>query len=385
MRILTVCSSGRVFGAEAMSLNMLSGFKFGGHELIAVTSKWTDGDFSRRLKALDVPDVQLCLGTLVLRLSWHGVWWTANTLAHLPGDWIRFFWMLKSFRPNVLILTNPKQALILYCFLGRQPAVLIEHSAKLVDTPNKWMYRILGRKLKKFVATSDYMAKHLSNLEVPQDKINVIKIGACSQGRMEEIGRAVARRNQENGTPFRIGIAGQISPHKGHDCLLEAAALLKSESLNFVVQIFGSGNTDYIKHLKKRISSAGLERNFSWKGYETNMDRIYGEIDVCVVPSNFDEPFGMVAVEASAYGLPVVASRRGGLPEIIVDSVTGWLVEPNSPQQLADRIASLIRDPDQARRMGMAGRERVFKHFTVEKMVMEFESLFKEFVLSVHE
>jgi glycosyltransferase involved in cell wall biosynthesis len=373
-----VCTSSRVFGAEVMSLNILSGLKRCGHELIAVTTKWTDGEFGRRLKALEVSEAQLRLGGLVLRPSWHGFWWTAQTLAYLPGDWTGFFRLLKTFRPNVLILTNPKQALLLYCFLGQQPAVLIEHSAKLVDAPNKWMYRMLGRKLKRFVATSDYMAKQLSNLGVPQEKICVIKIGACSETLLEKNDQAVVERDKKFRTPLRIGISGQISPQKGYDCLIEAAALLKTQSPSFVVSAFGSGNADYINRLKKQISAAGLEENWRWMGYETEQKKIYGEMDICVVPSCFDEPFGMVAVEASAYGLPVVASRRGGLPEIVQDGVTGWLVESNEPAQLAERIQWLIERPEQARQMGMAGRKRIFKHFTVEKTVMEFEALFKE-------
>jgi glycosyltransferase involved in cell wall biosynthesis len=90
-------------------------------------------------------------------------------------------------------------------------------------------------------------------------------------------------------------------------------------------------------------------------------------------------------MEAGVYGLPVVASRIGGLPEIIEDGVTGWLVEPNAPEQMAEKIQYLINHPEAARKMGKAGRERVFKHFTVEKMVTEFEALFKEFVPPAHE
>ena len=75
----------------------------------------------------------------------------------------------------------------------------------------------------------------------------------------------------------------------------------------------------------------------------------------------------------------MVASRVGGLPEIIADGVTGVLVDANAPEQLASAIESLIQSPESARVMGAAGRERIFANFTVEKMIAEFEILFESF------
>jgi glycosyltransferase involved in cell wall biosynthesis len=113
-------------------------------------------------------------------------------------------------------------------------------------------------------------------------------------------------------------------------------------------------------------------------GYERDKVKIFSELDICVVPSCFGDPFPTVAMEAGVYGLPVVATRCGGLPEIIEDGVTGLLVDPEQPDQLANKIEWLIQNPEAARAMGMAARDRVFNQFTVEKMVEQFESLFRE-------
>src|SRR6266478_5283385 len=113
MRILTVCTSWRVFGAEVMSLNLLEAFKGRGHEQQAVTSIWTDGDFSRRLSALGIGETKLPLGALSVSLSWRPMLWTAEMLARIPWVWLAWTKLLREFRPDVVVLTNPKQALLL--------------------------------------------------------------------------------------------------------------------------------------------------------------------------------------------------------------------------------------------------------------------------------
>ena len=171
---------------------------------------------------------------------------------------------------------------------------------------------------------------------------------------------------------------GQLAPIKGLDCLFEAVRLLRERGIKLVAQVFGSGDPLYVDQLKARIAQAGLAGIWNWMGYEQDKAKIFGSMDVCVVPSCFGDPFPTVAMEAGVYGLPVVASRIGGLPEIVEDGITGWLVEANKPEQFAEKIEWLVRNPEKARAMGAAGRERVFTHFTVEKMVAGFEEMFKE-------
>jgi glycosyltransferase involved in cell wall biosynthesis len=173
---------------------------------------------------------------------------------------------------------------------------------------------------------------------------------------------------------MRIGIAGQISPHKGHDTLIEAARILKDRGVPFVINAFGSGQPGYVEFLNKKISSNGLSEAWHWMGYERELRKIYGAMDICIMPSAFDEPFGLVALEASAHGLPVIASRSGGLPEVIQDGTTGYLTAQECPQELADKIEHLIRNPNLALKMGAVGRKRALEQFTQAKMVGALES-----------
>ena len=379
MKILSVCSNYRVFGAETITLKMLEGFKRNGHEQLAVTSFQTDGEFTRRLHAIGVREVQLPFGAVALPKSLRAIRWTAYTLLRLPALWLAWLRLLRQFNPNVVIFTGSKQCLLLYPWLARRPAFLIEHALIEPNCLNRRMYRTLAPKLACFVAVSDCMRKFFAGMGIPAEKIRVVKNGPFfKQDRGLAGGRAgwfaSARASQT-----RVGVVGQIAANKGHECLVDAVQLLQARGVKLEIIAFGSGHSEYGDWLKQKIAAAKLADVWKWMGYERDQGEIYGSMDICVMPSCVSESFGMVAAEAAAYGLPVVASRIGGLVEIIEDGVTGWLVEANSPGQLADKLEWLINNPDRAREMGKAGRERVFKLFTVETMVADFESLFAEF------
>jgi glycosyltransferase involved in cell wall biosynthesis len=100
-----------------------------------------------------------------------------------------------------------------------------------------------------------------------------------------------------------------------------------------------------------------------------DMPALYEEADVVVYPTVAAEPYGLVPLEAMSARRPVVASRCGGIPETIVDGVTGWLVEPESAEALAARVAALLIDPPLAQRMGDAGRRHVCEHFEMQRYV----------------
>jgi glycosyltransferase involved in cell wall biosynthesis len=100
-------------------------------------------------------------------------------------------------------------------------------------------------------------------------------------------------------------------------------------------------------------------------------------VDVFVMPSIW-EGFGLVLLEAMAAGRPIVASRVATIPEVVADGETGLLVPAGDPLALADALAQLAEDPDRAARMGEAGRERLRRQFSVEKMVGDTELLYRE-------
>lgn len=379
MRILVVCSSWRVFGAETVTLKMLEGFRERGHEQLAVTSIWTDGEFSRRLRALNIPEVVMPFGAVVASLSPKYLTWTLNVAIRLPALWYVWRRTLRRFRPQVILWTSSRQPFLLLPCLDRTPSFLVEFT-RVEPTRNMLrLYRLLTKRVTGFVAVSDFMAEHLKRLGAPAEQVHVIKSGVFFERERSGFESCGNKLNPETGAAV-VGIAGQITSHKGHDDLLEAVGLLRKDGTRIQVKVFGSGPTEYVNALKVKVAAAGLQDDYQWMGYERDKAKMFGGLTVCVVPSCFGDPFPTVAMEAAAHGLPVVATRDGGLPEIVEDGVTGWLVDVHAPAQLADRIEWLIRNPERARAMGAAGRERVFRHLTVERMVEGFEELFRSWV-----
>lgn len=111
-----------------------------------------------------------------------------------------------------------------------------------------------------------------------------------------------------------------------------------------------------------------------WIGYRTDVPAVMRALDVLAFPSR-SEGFGLVAAEALAAGIPVVATRAGALPEVVRDGVDGVLVPPGDTEALARALVRLGGDPAERARMGRAGRERVRREFSVERMVGEYEAL----------
>jgi glycosyltransferase involved in cell wall biosynthesis len=120
----------------------------------------------------------------------------------------------------------------------------------------------------------------------------------------------------------------------------------------------------------------GIERAVRFLGFRTDVTRIFAASDVVVLPS-VAEAFGLVLGEAMVMQKAVVATRVGGIPEIVEDGVTGILVPPASPAALADAILSLLRDPERRTQLGEAGRRRVIETFRFETMMERYEALYE--------
>jgi glycosyltransferase involved in cell wall biosynthesis len=376
VRLICVCSNSRVFGAETITLKLLSALKQRGHQIIAVTSPHSDGEFSRRLDRIGISEEIMPFGAIVRSFAPVYIKWTVYTLSHLPTLWRKWRKLEQGFQPDIVLWTSSRQALLVLPSLGDTPSFVVEHTNVTATRSNRWIYGRLIRKLSGFVAISDFMRGQLRSVGVPPEMIVLIKNGVFSKEELDEILQSSKRRLSHDPAASRIGIAGQIAPNKGYDSLIEAVWILKERNCHLTVEAFGDGAADYMSVLKQKIETLELAKIWHWNGYERDKTAIFGNMDICVVPSRFGDPFPTVAIEAGAYGLPVVASCVGGLPEIINDGITGWLVDPKVPEELADRIQSLVENPQQATQMGSAGRLRILQNFTVERMVSEFEELF---------
>jgi glycosyltransferase involved in cell wall biosynthesis len=176
---------------------------------------------------------------------------------------------------------------------------------------------------------------------------------------------------------FLVGNVGRLAPQKGQRHLIAAMPLLLERVPNAHALIAGGGDLeDYLRDLATEM---GVAQRVHVLGSRRDVPAIMHALDAFAMPSIW-EGFGLVLLEAMAAARPIVASRVATIPEVVADGETGLLVPAGDPQALADALATFARAPDLARRMGQAGRERLRRQFTVDKMVGDTELLYRELV-----
>jgi glycosyltransferase involved in cell wall biosynthesis len=165
--------------------------------------------------------------------------------------------------------------------------------------------------------------------------------------------------------PPAIGTVGRLEPTKSLGVLLEAAALLRGRHPELRVEIAGSGSCEPpLRSLAERLGVASVVTFLGWR---KDVDSLHRRWQVLVQPSAH-EGFGIAALEAMAAGLPVVASATGGLPELVEDERTGFLVPAGDVEALAARLDRLLQDEALRARIGDAARERALRSFSVAEM-----------------
>ena len=157
--------------------------------------------------------------------------------------------------------------------------------------------------------------------------------------------------------------AGRFSPEKGFGVLVEAACAIIGANPTAGVVLFGEGPLR--GELERRVAELGLTGRVVLPGFRTDLDSLIGSADVVVLPS-YTEGLPNVALEASAAGVPVVATAVGGTPEAIADHVNGFLVPPGQPAAIANKVCELLRDTRLRNSFGAAGRVRMRELFTFQ-------------------
>lgn len=159
-------------------------------------------------------------------------------------------------------------------------------------------------------------------------------------------------------TDLVIGCVGNVSPRKSQLNLIRALPGVLRVFPQARLLMVGGEHGEYAQICRQAVQELGLQEAVHWLGHQDNVPRLMNCMDVCVCTPT-EEAFGLTAAEALASGVPVVATRIGGLREIVIDDVTGLLVPPNAPNELSAAITRLLQDEALRVRLGQAGRERV--------------------------
>jgi glycosyltransferase involved in cell wall biosynthesis len=174
-----------------------------------------------------------------------------------------------------------------------------------------------------------------------------------------------------------VGTLGRLVPVKGPEFLVEAAKHIISKFPDTFFMLTGDG---YLRlDLEKKALDFGLKENIIFLGWRDDAAKILSVYDVFVLPS-LNEGMGRVLVEAMALGKPIVASRIGGIPDLVTHGKNGFLVPPKDPEELAKYIQILLEDKEKRNKMGLAGKKMAM-NFRAENMVKKIEKLYEELLM----
>ncbi len=183
------------------------------------------------------------------------------------------------------------------------------------------------------------------------------------------------------GNVARIGIVGRLARWKGQHVFIDAASkvLAAGHSARFIIvgaPLFGEET--YAAELHRQADQLGIAAHIEFRGFTRDVVGEMHQLDILAHASTTGEPFGQVIIEGMAVGLPVIASRGGGVPEIITDDVNGLLTPMGDPEALAAAICSLLDYPATAQRLGRAGYEHVHRHFRARDGAREVAGIYQE-------
>lgn len=228
----------------------------------------------------------------------------------------------------------------------------------------------------RVIAISQYCASELLDTVDPR-KLRVVHNGIDLARFQPDLHAAdVIRRTYGiNDSDFVISVLGTINAHKGQHVVLEA--MLRSPLLRSRAQVLiagREGDSEYMELLHRLIESGGIAPRVHFIGFHPDVRPVIATSSAVVIPSMWQEPFGRVAIEAMALSRVVVASRCGGLPEIIEDGISGLLFPRGDSGALSECLESLVLDPNHAERLAAGGRrivERQFPNTEVGRKVLE--------------
>ena len=174
-----------------------------------------------------------------------------------------------------------------------------------------------------------------------------------------------------------IGYVGRLVGGKGLEDLFEAVEILKSQYLKFNCLIFGTGPLEM--KLRKLAEELNIDNKIEWRGFISHgkVPQAISEIDIFIYPS-WHEGFGRSIMEALAMEKAVVATRVGGIPDLIKDGENGFLAEPHNPAMLAKKVEELMENKELREKFGKVGREWVSKNYEWNQGIKKFASLFLE-------
>jgi glycosyltransferase involved in cell wall biosynthesis len=241
-----------------------------------------------------------------------------------------------------------------------------------------WLDRSTSSLTDLYIANSEAARQEvIQRVGIPADKVIVIHNGIAFEQYNSRFD-AGEKYGLDGAGPV-VGTLAGLLPLKGHGDIIEAVPVIAARFPDVRFLFIGR---DYMRgRLQRLVGERGLERYVTFTDFCPDVRPLLAVCDLFLLPST-SESAPVSILEAMAMRLPVVATRVGGVPELVLDGETGLLIPPRDPQALAEAVISLLENPARAGEMGRAGRRRVEQFFTLERMVAGIEEVYDRLLLA---
>ncbi len=263
-------------------------------------------------------------------------------------------------------------------FLKKVPIIILEETSDPQNRSSKadFLLRVFSWTADKFIAIAPNVADYLRNrAKISEKKIITINNGVEIPRLVseEEVGSLKKQLNISE-VDFIIGSVGRLfNDHKKFTDIVEAVALLNQPDVKLL--IVGSGPDEEL--IRQKAIDLNIQDKVVFAGYQYDTAPFYQIMDLFCIASQ-REGFGLVAAEAMLHQLPVIATKVGGLQNVVKDNETGILVPPNSPEELAKAIKEILNSKDLKTRFAENGFHRAMENYTETRYVKDVENLYRQ-------
>ncbi len=305
---------------------------------------------------------------------------------------LRLVRLLKSYRPHILHTHTAKAGAVgriaaMLAGDARPPIIVHTFHGHVLrgyfDPIRTEIFRQLERKLAtvttRLIAVGPEVRDDLVRLHVaPEEKFSVVRLGIDLDQRLadeDDQGADLRRLFGISPDSFVVGWIGRMTSIKRMPDILLAFKRLRERGVDATLCLVGDGPDR--ERVEERAHELGISRHTLFIGYQHDVGPYYAFFDALLLPSA-NEGTPVVAIEALASSRPVVATRVGGVPDVVTDGVDGFLVDVSDIDSMTTRLAELAADPTLRRTMGRAGRQRVLPRYRVERLIDDIDALYRE-------
>ncbi len=290
----------------------------------------------------------------------------------------RLIFILKKERPDLVHVHSRKGADV-WGGIGAKILNIPSIITRRVDNPEPFFWaRLKYSFYKKVVVISSGIEKILKKEGVDPKKIVVIPSGIdIGEYQKECVKDWFIKEFKLSEDNLAIGMIAQFIPRKGHEVLINAIPKIIKTHPEVRFLFFGKGPLEH--RIKEMVQSKGISEFVRFCGFREDIDKIISCLYMLVHPA-YMEGLGVSLLQASAAGVPIVATDVGGIPEVVIDNFNGYLIPSGSVDGIVDKVLALIEDKELAKSMGEKGKRLVKERFSVDKMVSRYITLYNEII-----